>query len=457
MATIFLLNGNGWASGNYPLVDESGNGHRLSYYSTGTSPRFVTSPTGKYGNSCLDLETGITTQQLISWPYNPVMNLSGDFTVECWVFLPLAAQSFNARVIFGSRNASKGFSLWLWQITGNIAFFDNEAGLIDGGTPLPTQQWSYATWTRSGTTLRMFVQGNLVSTSTVSVDLTKHLSYEWGGITAVGSANADAYFNGIRISDECLYTANFTPPTNPFPETPVPSPATTKTELLADRILAYYGDDDSDSTLSDEIGSNDLTLSNASDWVYDNSINRYALCRTKASSGGVLATQSNATWFANLINGATNCTVHCWVPATQYSAITASHAVLYGSIFGLRIVNTTSITANRSAVGFWNTNAVTLTATADTLRRWLPMTMIRHKDNFHFYVDGNYVGANTASALATGQTLIFNEFAEMTVWNKNLKPYQIDWLANPANSLSNRGGFQAGSAKLPGWNRSNWR
>lgn len=89
--------------------------------------------------------------------------------------------------------------------------------LFDSGT------WHHIAITRNNNMLRLFFDGVLqdskaITTSFQAPVLPLIINAIWNGSTYANFAN-NAYYDELRITNGVArYTANFTPPTNPFPD-----------------------------------------------------------------------------------------------------------------------------------------------------------------------------------------------------------------------------------------------
>ena len=155
---------------------------------------------------------------------------TGDFTVEAWVYYP-AISNTNGKMVIDSRPTSTNGSYWI--------FGANNSGLM-GFTTMTTggnnvrdtvarpNQWVHYAATRSGTSLRLFANGELVASTTDSSNISS--SSPTIGKNAFSGNAADTwwlgYISDIRIvKGTAVYTSAFTRPTAPLT-------AITNTELL---------------------------------------------------------------------------------------------------------------------------------------------------------------------------------------------------------------------------------
>lgn len=128
---------------------------------------------------------------------------TGDFCIECWV-KPDA--DWNRAVFsFGSNLVYVASSNWAFFSGGN---------LILGGT-VSTSAFQHVALSRESGTLRLFVGGALIGSTSFSTDLT-------GTALRIGWYNfgnpLGGYVDEFRVSKGVArYTAAFTPPSAPFP------------------------------------------------------------------------------------------------------------------------------------------------------------------------------------------------------------------------------------------------
>ena len=158
---------------------------------------------------------------------------SGDFTIECWFYaaaLPtpnsdtvrVGALAVYGGVFFGGNAQGYQFSV---NFTGNQLVMGRPATgvLASGSFTFALSTWYHVAYTRAGSTNRLFVGGQSL---TLSTDTFSPVTSPTGTLR-VGSerlfSNYDHDFNGyiddFRITKGIArYTANFTPPTLPFPD-----------------------------------------------------------------------------------------------------------------------------------------------------------------------------------------------------------------------------------------------
>ena len=193
---------------NNVFLDNSTNNYTVVRNGTPTLGTF--SPFGANWSNYFDGSTAYLTTS------SSAISYAGDFTVECW---------FNTRTtttyacIYSDETGSTGGTILLnngsnnGQITvyiGSVVvnFASTTTGLNNGA-------WNHVALSRSGSTLRLFINGALENTTTVSGTLTTSSTF--------GIANSffpNRYFGGyisnFRVTNTAVYTAAFTPSTTPL-------------------------------------------------------------------------------------------------------------------------------------------------------------------------------------------------------------------------------------------------
>jgi hypothetical protein len=153
---------------------------------------------------------------------NSPIDLSGDFTVESWIY----QTNLGVMTVFSNRNSpgNPGYTNgWCSLRNGFISCFNNGSVVFDSLGPVAVQQWSHIAWTRKGTTSTFFINGvSVASTTTDSATLSP------GILGALSFNNTYPYvynfsiyggwFTGLmkdfRITTSSVYTSNFSVPTS---------------------------------------------------------------------------------------------------------------------------------------------------------------------------------------------------------------------------------------------------
>jgi hypothetical protein len=165
-------------------------------------------------------------------PYQPAFLLSSsNFTIEAWVYLN-AYKPRNMAICGIWSDSSGSPQSWLFLITslGEILILCDAPGGADqingrsGSNVVPTSQWVHIAITRSGNTFRSFIGGVLSGQNDSAIEIQNGngtVPLEIGGYSqaASESSSLNGYIDDLRITKGVArYTANFTPPTAPFPD-----------------------------------------------------------------------------------------------------------------------------------------------------------------------------------------------------------------------------------------------
>lgn len=169
---------------------------------------------------------------VLSAPLDDSLRCTGDFTAECFLAPPSTLET--TRTIFGVWDNSSGARSWRLVIPAGLRttllLESSVDGEVNAARNLSTADSSFsvsATFshmaiTRAGDIFRIFINGVLKASATMSGALYQPVS----GSFTLGATNSgtDALV-GLTYMDEfrltkgaALYTANFTPPTAPFPD-----------------------------------------------------------------------------------------------------------------------------------------------------------------------------------------------------------------------------------------------
>jgi hypothetical protein len=201
------------ADGSTVFTDESDNAFAVTVFGDAR----ISTAQSKYGGASGSFDGNGDYLSLVT---NAALQFPGDFTIECWTYLNSTAQ-----MIIGSSSADPNTQVFRLNDNGagNLGFFLNgtwvfrqiPAGITSGS-------WQHLAIARSGSSTRMFVNGVQQGTTNT----------EWSGTFRMDKIGAfffngnvysepnfvNGYIDDLRITKGIArYTANFTPPTGPFP------------------------------------------------------------------------------------------------------------------------------------------------------------------------------------------------------------------------------------------------
>lgn len=143
-----------------------------------------------------------------------------DFTVEGWVY-PTAGSGVNT--IISKRSAYEADLSWVLYVLGGsthlVVSFDGASWGLNGGgsAPVPDNQWSHVALSRQGGDWRVFVNGLISQTFFSSESIYDSQEPVRIGTAIVQAQDFVGYIDEFRITKGLArYTANFTPPSQPF-------------------------------------------------------------------------------------------------------------------------------------------------------------------------------------------------------------------------------------------------
>lgn len=161
----------------------------------------------------------------LSVPYSSAFVLqSSDFTIEAWVYVT-ALQSAANFICLRRENANvfafhvlpSGYLEYQYWDASNVSYS------LVATTSITLNQWAHVAVTRVGSVYRLFLDGVKVSESVLATTPREDsLSALWiGGHGSTPDRTINGYIDDLRITKGVArYTANFTPPTEAFPNGP---------------------------------------------------------------------------------------------------------------------------------------------------------------------------------------------------------------------------------------------
>ena len=209
-----LLHGDG-TNGSTTIVDSSSSPKAVTVVGNAQ----ISTAQSKFGGSSIAFDGA---GDYLETPHSNAYNFgSGDFTIEFWLWTGQTSSGAVAGHRTGAGAANTNWLLTAWPMADKISLY-----LSDGTTypvydlastsSINNSQWRHIAASRSGSTIRLFVDGVVENTAT------------WAGsisstprVLRIGEDNDNSFLNGyiddFRITKGVArYTENFTPPTAPF-------------------------------------------------------------------------------------------------------------------------------------------------------------------------------------------------------------------------------------------------
>lgn len=181
----------------------------------------ISTTQSKYGGSSMYFDG---TGDYMTIPNSPIVNLSGDFTIEAWLYRITTGVNTVVCCVGSYGTGANGLDFYV-TTTNFLAVYGNNAVITIGTTTFPQNTWTHVALVRNGTgsnNVKMYING--IQESGASAPATNTTSFV--GVAANGiSVGADysgsaftatgaCYIDDLRISRYARYLANFTPPTS---------------------------------------------------------------------------------------------------------------------------------------------------------------------------------------------------------------------------------------------------
>ena len=399
------------------------------------------------GNSVFFTNTNVGGDVLIV--SNSVSLGTSDFTIELWLYTtsrpvtypqPISnATSFaaNGWFLFEGRsdvpaNATK-LQFWAYNISSSAAVFISNSSLS-------LSTWYHVALVRTGTLIKLYINGVLDSTSAATV-----ASIDGGTTTPIYFANGyNGYLSNARIAKTAIYTANFSTPTTPLVAT-----TSASVQLLA--LQTTIAKDASTNNFTVTVSTGSPTLSTTVSPFIISGLNGAGSTELSSASVKYLTVSNPYVPALSLGQGHNDFTAEAWV------YLTATPPVAPGWYIMQKGINSTpglewSFSVTSTGLYFQTTSGIptgTTTSTAFSANiipgQWMHLALTKVGTSIHFWFNGIYTGtvngvnnlfytANVASYITiantqTGATTAFSGFISnaRVVYGKAL--YTVDYTA----------------------------
>ena len=361
---------------------------------------------------------------------------SGDFTVECWVYMPVITNTYSSGII-GTTNyngvVDRGWALDIIGATGCPRFYlYNSSGTgvtLNSSTLLPANRWTHLAAVRSGTTVTIYMNGASIASGTNATTdnfsapiyvATIATSFAVG----VSTYSYAGYISNARIVvGTAVYTGNFTPQTTSL----------TSTQSSGSNIAAISS------------GTSLLTLQN--NRFVDNSTNAFAITRNGGAairsfgpftetdvitgsayfdgSGDYLYFPSNSAYTL----GTNDHCIEFWIYPDGAQNQYANPWFYNGSIVYYFSVGSDSNEAFLLVGGGspWSLAITILNAEyVKILNNWVHVVITRSSTAFRVFFNGRLVGYGTTAQSIAAQTSAFSIGWDGT----NATTYYKGWLTD---------------------------
>lgn len=326
---------------------------------------------------------------------------AGDFTVECWL-MPTISGDVTDHQFLNKSNGTNTDWAFLYN-SDRLQFGIPSLGFLTPFVSVSIEDgnWHHVAFVRNGTTTFMFLDGNIINTSSVSGSITAFAGSDLG-IGHYKTNFSSQYFglmDEVRISKGVArWTANFTPPVLPYTDT---LPVSIELEAIANNtVLANKSGGTATpvaTALSSvvETGSSVLTITNGANSVVAAANLTIQVSQSTTSTSGYL---SSTDW--NTFNGKQ-------AAGNYITALTGDGtATGPGSVaFTLSTVNSNvGSFGSASSVGTFTVNAKGLITAAADVSIQIAESQVTNlvSDLAGKQPTGNYITALTGDATASG-------------------------------------------------------
>lgn len=205
-----LLHANG-GNGSTTITDDKG--HTCSAAGAAT----ISTAQSKFGGSSFGNNAAITDYIQINSD-SAIQFGSGDFTVEFWLWATGLGVA-NQQGLISNRDGVGTTDAFVVYITNadKIGMTDETGTFsIAGSAVLTASTWTHIAVARSGTTLKVFINGAVDTTTTVSNNFSATTNYQIGNGNSANFWNRGFMDEVMLIKGTARYTGAFTVPNAPY-------------------------------------------------------------------------------------------------------------------------------------------------------------------------------------------------------------------------------------------------
>lgn len=375
-----LLHGDGTnTTQNNTFIDSSTNNFTITR--TGNTTQGSFSP---YGNSWSNYFDGTT--DYLSLADNAALEMGyDDFTIECWFYMDvLDTATLSNLIIKGTGGSTLGYGIHIntsGTVAGRVTTDGATAIAATSSSTVSIGTWYHVAFTRSGTTLTLWLNGVSVDTNTVTGALYDGATTVSIGANASGTNTFQGYISNLRIvKGTCLYTSEFTPSASPLISVPGTSLLTCQSNRFVDN-----------SPYSFNITRNgDANVTNFSPFnpteTYSTAINGGSAYFD--GTGDYLTTPS-------ITLGTSDFTFETWVYRPSING--TSESIFVGTTNGGFSVgfesSGTVLQVSRANIAYITQTSVTI-----PLQQWFHLAVTKSSNVYRFFINGTQVGSDVTDA-----------------------------------------------------------
>jgi hypothetical protein len=309
-------------------------------------------------------------------PINALSFGIGQFTVDFWVYVT-GGSTYKNLLEFGTSDDYPATRFALTIYPNEQLQVENFAALLQDPTAFPLNQWVHVAVTRDAASMmRLFINGVVADSDTVTQEFTANIARigeQWSGEYFTG------YMDELRVvKGEALYTTNFTPPTAPYANPPLPP------------SLLLHMDGANESTTFTDSSSNNWTVTPSGAAAISTTQSKFGGASGYFSSASVLTIPDHPS----LEFGSADFTIEFWiyrVGASGFIAGKGDAATAAGSSFALAFN-----VGGPSSFYFDSTSSVGVDGMDDlSADQWQHVAFVRTAGDIVLYIDGLEVSRET--------------------------------------------------------------
>jgi len=341
----------------------------------------------------------------LSFPASTNWQMTGDFTIECWAYFNsfVGYNSTINPVLFDQYSGgSTGAGNWQWYFTisGGISsatfvmYYDGSSTFTNT-TTLNINTWYHLAVTRSGSTIRMFINGVLQPTTATFSGTVGRNDTLWFGAQHSGiSYFFNGYMSNARIvNGTALYTSTFTPSTSTF--TYLLTAVTNTTLLLNTKKPNPFSDSSIYNATATIGGNGNVTFSNTTLPTLDGNYTGYSVSKLLSTGNLQIAGSYN-----ELVNNILSSAPSSGLPTVNSSLIVwYEPAVFPDSVYSYQsyainnLSNNTTLVTN-STIATTSYRSLQLSYTSNVVYNIVPNNL----NYFSFTNANDYVYSSSANA-----------------------------------------------------------
>jgi len=403
--TTLLLSGDGTnGAQNNTFTDSSTNNYTITRSGNTTQGTF--SPFAPAGGSWSNYFDGssayLTATNNTAYAFG-----TGDFCVEAWVFL---TSTPSGQMVVGSTYQSSG-SGFTFSIESNVlkVRMVGDPTVLSGGTTVTPNTWHHIAVTRSGTSLKVFLDGTQDGSTTNSDNVALNSTAFNIARLPNNSGFLAGYVSNLRVvKGSAVYTATFTPSTTPLTEI-------TNTSLLTCQSNRFL--DNSTNAFAITVGGSP-------------SVQRFnPFNPTSAYSTSTVGGSGYFDGSGDYLTTSTAASLNLGASSTWTIEFWGYVGTSFGTFCPISMVQDTTnrwdieVSASSTTLLFNNTTATTFT-NPSTLspNTWFHMAFVRDGTTVKMYINGTASSTTSTSNLSSVST------ATLTyIGRNNFSGYNFDW------------------------------